>query len=109
MEEQEPERAEVRTHLILLAGTHPELKTSADVERFISDVQEKIPEQVWKQIGDPNRKSQDAWDARIRRVTDPAELQTEMDSLTQRLPTRKKPRSWKIMHLSPHILGLFPI
>jgi membrane associated rhomboid family serine protease len=90
MEEQEPERAEVRTHLILLAGTHPELKTSADVERFISDVQEKIPEQVWKQIGDPNRKSQDAWDARIRRVTDPAELQTEMDSLTQRFANEEK-------------------
>ena len=90
MEAQEPERAEVRTHLILLAGMHPELKTSAEVERFISDVQEKVPEEVWKQIGDPNRKSQDAWDARIRRVNDPAELQAEMDSLSQRFAEEEK-------------------
>jgi membrane associated rhomboid family serine protease len=90
MEAQEPERAEARTHLILLAGMHPELKTSAEVERFISDVQEKVPEEVWKQIGDPNRKSQDAWDARIRRVNDPAELQAEMDSLSQRFAEEEK-------------------
>jgi hypothetical protein len=90
MEAQEPERAEVRTHLILLAGMHPELKMSGEVERFISDVQEKVPEQVWKQISDPNRKSHDAWDARIRPVTDPAELQSEMDSLAERFAEEEK-------------------
>jgi hypothetical protein len=69
---------------------HPGLKMPADAERFISDVQERVPEQIWKQIGDPNRKSQDAWDARIRRVTDQAELQTEMDSLAQRFAEEEK-------------------
>jgi membrane associated rhomboid family serine protease len=84
IEAQDPERTEIRTHLILLAGMHPELKMSDEVQRFVSDVQEKVPEQVWKQIGDPNRRIQDAWDARIRRVSDATELQAEMDSLGQR-------------------------
>ena len=90
MEAQAPERAEVRTHIILLAGMHPELKMSDDVQRFVSDVQKKIPEAFWKQIADPNRKMEDAWDVRIRRVTDPEELQAEMDSLTERFAEEEK-------------------
>ena len=90
MEAQTPERAEVRTHIILLAGMHPELKMSDDVQLFVSDVQKKLPEAFWKQIADPNRKIEDAWDARIRRVTDPEELQAEMDSLTERFAEEEK-------------------
>src|ERR1700730_5964063 len=90
MEAQSPDRAEVRMHIILLAGMHPELKMSEDVQQFISDVQRKIPEKYWKQIADPNRKAEDAWDTGIRRVTDPQELQAEMDSLVERFAELEK-------------------
>jgi membrane associated rhomboid family serine protease len=90
MEDQSPERAEVRMHLILLAAMHPELKMSEDVQQFISDVQRKIPEAFWKQIPNPNRKVEDAWDARIRAISDPEELQAEMDSLAQRFEEQEK-------------------
>jgi membrane associated rhomboid family serine protease len=90
MEDQSPERAEVRMHLILLAAMHPELKMSEDVQQFISDVQRKIPEAFWKQIPNPNRKVEDAWDARIRAISDPEELQSEMDSLAQRFDEQEK-------------------
>ena len=90
MQAQTPERAKLRMHIILLAGMHPELRTSEDVQQFIIDVQRKIPEEAWKQIADSNRKSEDAWDARVRRVTDPVELQAEMDSLAQRFAEQEK-------------------
>ena len=70
MEAQSPERTEVRTHLILLAATHPELNMPDDVDQFITEVQRKIPPELWKQIANPKRKSEDAWDAHIRTVTD---------------------------------------
>src|SRR5437867_10184114 len=90
MEAQAPERAEVRMHIVLLAAMHPELKTSEDVQQFITDIQRKVPEESWKQIADSKRKAEDAWDAQIRTVTDPEELQAEMDSLTQRVVEQEK-------------------
>ena len=90
MEAQSPERTEVRTHLILLAATHPELNMPYDVDQFIAEVQKKIPAEIWKQIANPNRKSEDAWDAHIRTVTDRDELQAEMDSLAQRFAEQAK-------------------
>src|SRR5580704_17411863 len=83
MEAQSPARTEVRTHLILLAASHPELKMPDDVDQFITEVQKKIPAELWKQIANPNRKSEDAWDARIRTVSDHDERQAEMDSLSE--------------------------
>jgi membrane associated rhomboid family serine protease len=90
MEAQAPDRAELRTHIIILAATHPELKMSDEAQQFISDVQRKVPEAFWKQIAYSNRKPEDAWDARIRTVTDPEELQKEMDSLSERFAEEEK-------------------
>ena len=45
IEAQEPERAEVRTHVLILAATHPELKTSDEIAKFIDGVKSKLPEQ----------------------------------------------------------------
>ena len=39
IEEQNPERAEVRMHILLLAAMHPELQMPADVQRFVGDVE----------------------------------------------------------------------
>jgi hypothetical protein len=61
-----------------------------DVDQFTTEVQRKIPPELWKQIANPNRKTEDAWDARIRTVTDRDELQAEMDSLSERFAEQAK-------------------
>jgi membrane associated rhomboid family serine protease len=90
IEAQEPERVEVRTHVLILAASHPELKTSEDIEKFVDGVKSKIPEQAWNQIASTSRHPQDAWDAQIRLVEDPEQLQSEMDSLGQRFADIQK-------------------
>src|SRR5216684_6047808 len=90
MEEQAPERAEVRMHVIILAGIHPELKKTENVQEFVNEVQNKVPEQFWKQLSSPNRKIEDSWDARIRLMEDPELLQAEMDGLAARFTEEEK-------------------
>src|SRR6266571_255577 len=90
MEEQAPERAEVRMHVIILAGIHPELKKTENVQEFVNEIQNKVPEQFWKQLSSPNRKIEDSWDARIRLMEDPELLQAEMDGLAARFTDEEK-------------------
>jgi membrane associated rhomboid family serine protease len=84
IEAQEPERVEVRMHILLLAAMHPELNMPDDVEKFVNEVKKHAPEAAWQQLSSRRRKSQDAWDAQIREDEDPQELQSEMDTLAQR-------------------------
>ena len=90
IEAQEPERREVRMHVIVLAATHPELKMPQDVEKFVDEVKSKTPEAVWKQLSSTRRKAEDAWDLQIREVDDPEQLQAEMDTLAQRFAEDQK-------------------
>src|SRR5579863_4889082 len=78
-----PERVEVVKHLILLAAAHPELKMGDDARKLVDKLSVQYPDD-WKQLSSPNRKPEDAWDAHIREVDDPVELQAEMDSLSQK-------------------------
>src|SRR5256886_16908163 len=41
IEAQEPERLKVRTHVLVLAATHPDLKMPEDVQMFVNEVQSK--------------------------------------------------------------------
>jgi membrane associated rhomboid family serine protease len=84
IEAQEPERVEVRTHILVLAATHPELKMPDDVEKFVSDVKRSAPEAAWNQLSSKRRKPQDAWDTRITADEDPEQLQAQMDTLAGR-------------------------
>jgi membrane associated rhomboid family serine protease len=84
IQEQEPERIEVRMHILLLAAMHPELNMPDDVEKFVNEVKKHAPEAAWQQLASRKRRSQDAWDAQIREDEDPQELQSEMDTLAQR-------------------------
>jgi membrane associated rhomboid family serine protease len=78
-----PERIEVQKHLLYFAAMHPELKMGEDAQKFVAPIADKYP-QGWKELASPDRKPEDAWDANIRQVDDPAELQAEMDSLSER-------------------------
>jgi len=80
IEAQQPQRAEVRLHLLLLAGTHPELKPSPQAALFIDTVKGQLGN-AWNQLGSPNRRSQDSWDSQMRLQEDPDELQQQMDAL----------------------------
>ncbi len=84
IEAQEPERIEVRMHILLLTAMHPELNMPDDVEKFVNAVKKQAPEAAWQQLSSRKRKPQDAWDGQIREVEDPQELQSEMDTLAQR-------------------------
>ncbi|MGA2419415.1 MAG: rhomboid family intramembrane serine protease [Candidatus Acidiferrum sp.] len=84
IEEQEPQRVKVRTHVILLSAMHPELKMPEDVAKFIDEVKSKASTSVWNQVASNSHKSSDAWAAHIRAIEeDPEQLQTEMDTLAQ--------------------------
>src|SRR2546423_14423520 len=82
MDQQNPQRAEVRAHILLLAGAHPELKMTPQVQDFV-DAFQKNNEALWRQVQSPNRQVADAWDARIRITDDEIALQREMDALGQ--------------------------
>src|SRR5260221_171209 len=79
---QNPKRSEVRAHILLLAGMHPELSMNPDVQEFVTTFREKNPS-VWSRVTSPNREVADPWDAKMRLIEDPAVLQGEMDSLAR--------------------------
>jgi len=84
IEEQEPERLEVKMHVLVLAAMHPELNMPDNVEKFVNEVKKQAPEAAWQQLSSRKRRPEDAWDGQIREVEDPQELQAEMDTLAQR-------------------------
>ena len=87
---QEPERVEARMHVLVLAATHPELKMPEDVEKFVNQVRSKTPEPVWKQLSSGKRGAEDAWNAQIREIQDPQQLQLEMDTAAQQFAEVQK-------------------
>ena len=86
IEDQAPQRMEVRVHLIILAALHPELKTTGPATDFIGVLKESLGDK-WDSIAAPERKAEDQWDAQIRQIQDPFELQRDMDNLCQEFDT----------------------
>lgn len=82
IEAQNPKRSEVRAHILLLAAMHPELTMNPEAQEFVTRFQKESPA-VWKRITSQSREVVDVWDAKIRLIEDPAELQRQMDSLEQ--------------------------
>jgi membrane associated rhomboid family serine protease len=83
IQKQQPEIAEVRTKILLLAAAHPELDMPIDVQEFVTNFAKGNPE-VWKQIGAHYKDLVKATGVPARLLEDPEELQTTMDSLGQR-------------------------
>jgi hypothetical protein len=77
-----PRRAEVRAHLLLLAAMHPELSQPPHVEALVTKFRTENPG-TWKEAQSQSRDVADAWDARIRLMEDQGALQQEMDSLAE--------------------------
>jgi membrane associated rhomboid family serine protease len=80
MGDQEQQVRDAKLHLLMLAAMHPELTVPQEEQELIAGVREKNPK-LWNYIHNPDREIEDAWDAKIRLMDDPAALQAEMDSL----------------------------
>ncbi len=75
-----PELGEVKSHILILAALHPELKMQPESQRLVDGFKENHPDQ-WKQVQNPYRDVINAYDAKIRMMEDTSKLQAEMDSL----------------------------
>jgi membrane associated rhomboid family serine protease len=82
IEAQNPKHSEVRAHILLLAAAHPELNMNSEAQELVTSFRKKNPS-IWSRAASPNRELADAWDAKMRLMEDPAQLQNEMDSLEQ--------------------------
>jgi membrane associated rhomboid family serine protease len=70
-----------KLHIVALAAAHPGLKVARHSQKVIDDFKQRFPS-AWDELQDPNHKLIDPWDQQTRQVTDPDQLQSEMDSLT---------------------------
>lgn len=90
---QEPERLEVRTQILILAASHPDLTMPDDVEKFVNDVKSQAPEEVWQKLAKRGNKpisSKYDEDGELLAVDERQELQSEMDNLAQRFQEIQK-------------------
>ncbi len=78
---QAPELGKARVHILILAATHPELTLAPEAQQLVSGFKKSNPN-AWAMFQDPNHKIVDPWDAHIRLVDEPYQLQQEMDSLS---------------------------
>jgi membrane associated rhomboid family serine protease len=84
-----PQRTEVRAHILILAATHPELTVPSSVEGMVTKFKTENPG-TWSEAQSETRDVADAWDAKMRMMEDPAALQQEMDSLAEQWAALQK-------------------
>jgi len=76
-----PELGQARAHILILAAQHPELKLQPEAQRLVDGFKQSYPAE-WAHVQNPNRDVINAYDAKVRQMEDPDEIQTEMDTLT---------------------------
>jgi membrane associated rhomboid family serine protease len=79
--------APTKLHLLVLAGTHPELQLSGEPQTFVEKMKASRPE-LWKEIQDPHRRALDSWEEHVRELEFDSERQAEMDSLAETYRTQ---------------------
>lgn len=80
IDDEAPQLGEVKTHILILAALHPELKMQAESQHLVEGFKKSHPQQ-WKQVQNPYRDIIDAYDAKIKMTENTSKLQDEMDSL----------------------------
>jgi membrane associated rhomboid family serine protease len=81
IQQQSAKLGEVKTHLLLLAASHPDLTMPDDAQQLVTKFRDQN-QKLWLHMQDGNREVVDGWDARIRMQPDEDGMQQEMDSLT---------------------------
>jgi membrane associated rhomboid family serine protease len=80
MDDEAPQLGEVKSHILMLAALHPELKLQPESQHLVDGFKQSHPD-AWKQVQNPYRDIIDPFDAKIKMSEDSSKLQTEMDSL----------------------------
>src|SRR5215831_17129479 len=80
MQTDQKQAGHVKAEILILAALHPELKMHPEEQQMVDGFKKSDPE-VWKQIQNPYRDIINPYEARIKLMEDPAQLQGEMDSL----------------------------
>jgi membrane associated rhomboid family serine protease len=70
----------VREHILILVASHPSLILTPQTREFVDGYQNQFPDD-WAQLQNPKPEADDDWVAQFLQISDPAALQTEMDSL----------------------------
>src|SRR4029077_76911 len=89
IDSESPELSEIKSHILILAALHPELKVPAESQRVVDGFKQSHPDQ-WKQVQNPYRDVINAYDAKIKMTEDFSKLQDEMDSLNTQLVSLTK-------------------
>jgi membrane associated rhomboid family serine protease len=84
LDDETPQLGEVKSHILILAATHPELKLRPESQQLVEGFQQRHPDE-WKQVQNPNHDVIDAFDAKLRLSDDTSKLQEEADSLNAEL------------------------
>ena len=82
MDDEAPQLGEVKSHILILAALHPELKMPAESQHLVDGFKQSHPDE-WKHVQSPYRDILNAYDARIKMNEDGRGLQEEMDSLNE--------------------------
>jgi membrane associated rhomboid family serine protease len=89
IDNESPQLSEIRSHILILAAQHPELKMQSQSQRVVDGFKKNHPDQ-WKQVQNPYRDIINAYDAKIRMTEDFSKLQDEMNSLNTQLAALSK-------------------
>jgi len=79
IDEQAPALGQAKAHILILAALHPELKLQPEAQNLVDSFKQSHPAQ-WTLLQNPNRDIFDAYDANVRLMDDPEQLQKEMDA-----------------------------
>jgi len=89
IDDEAPQLGEVKSHILILAALHPELKMQSASQHLVDGFKQSHPEQ-WKQVQSPYRNVINAYDAKIRMMEDTSKLQGEMDALNTQFVSLSK-------------------
>jgi membrane associated rhomboid family serine protease len=89
IDDESPQLGEVKSHILMLAAEHPELKLQTESQHLVDSFKQSHREQ-WKHVQSPYRDIIDAYDAKIKMIEDPSKLQDEMDSLNAQFVSLSK-------------------
>src|SRR5258708_4652649 len=89
MDDEGPQLGEVKSHILILAALHPELKMQSQSQHLVDGFKQSHPDQ-WRQVQNPHRDVINAYDARIKMMEDTSKLQDEMDTLNAQFVSLSK-------------------
>jgi membrane associated rhomboid family serine protease len=82
IQSEEPRLGELKAHILLMAASHPELTLQPQAQQLVDDFKQREPA-VWAEAQNSNRDVADGFDAQMRLQDDEAQLQSQLDSLTE--------------------------